>query len=214
MRSFLGLGLMLAAVLCGGTAGLADVPARLTKYEIAFGPWRPVMVNAVTQEGRASFEGQRSEVKVRMLTDTQVVVYPFVCWREPHSGILCFGMESRFYVCLADRVLGLPGEMWEGAACIEVFQRKTALEDVVKTRDQLQEMEVFAASSFLDYKECLDLRTAVGAKFVHPTNSSEMMKVKIDDVTLMGERMTLHLTNAVGDKAQAVFSARTLEVVR
>ncbi|MHB1082757.1 MAG: hypothetical protein ACYC67_25410 [Prosthecobacter sp.] len=214
MKRSWGFGLAVFAGLFLGALVLAEQPVPRKKYDIEFSPWTPVNVNAVTKEGRTSIAGQRAEVKVRMLPGEEVITYPFVCWREAQSGILCFGRESRFYVCLEDRVIGIPQESIERSVCLEIYERKVALEDFTKVRDELQAMEVFSARSFLDYKECLDLNAAVGAKFVHPTNTSEIKKVTIDEVTLAGEEMTLHLINYVGNKEQATFSARTLKPVR
>lgn len=214
MKKSWGFGLVVFAGLFLGSAACADSPVPGKALDIRFGEWKPVKVVGITQEGRASFEGQRSEVRARLVADGEPRGSLFVCWREARSGILCFGLESRFYVCLENRVIGLPKEFMGSTTCIEVYERKVALEDFTKTRDELQAMEVFSGSSFLDYKECLNLREAVGLDFLDPKHTSEIKNVTIDEVTLAGEEMTLHLINHVGNKAQVTFSARTLKPVR
>lgn len=214
MKRSWGFGLAVFAGLFLGALVLADLPAPGKALDIRFGEWKPVKVLGITQEGRVSFDGQRSEVRARLVADGEPRGSLFVCWREARSGILCFGEASHFYVCLEDRVIGLPKVFMGSTTCIEVYERKVALEDFTKTRDELQAMEVFSGSSFLDYKECLTLREAVGLDFFDPSHAGEIKNVSIEEVTLAGEEMTLHLTNHVKTKAQVTFSARTLKPVK
>ena len=174
----------------------------------------PVNVAVITEEGQASFEGQRSDMMVRRQSGTKHLVFRFMCWREARSGILCFGRESRFYVCLKDRVIGLPQDFQGRSTFIEVYERKVALEDVTKTRDELLSFEKLGASFLVDFQQSLKVEEALGSDFLHPTTTSEIKKTTIDEVTLAGEEMTLHLINHVKNKAQVTFSARTLKPVR
>lgn len=214
MKRFRGFGLVVFAVLFLGTLASADQPAPQKKYDIEFGEWKPVKVAGITREGAAVFEGQGSDMMVRRPSGRKHLVFRFVCWREARSGILCFGRESRFYVCLEDRVIGLPQDFQGRSTTIEVYERKVALEDVTKTRDELLSHEKLGASFLFDFKEALNMEEALGSDFLHATSPNEISTTTIDHVTLAGEEMTLHLINAVKDKAQVTFSARTLKPVR
>lgn len=216
MKNFWGNWLMVLAVLFFllGARGFAETPAPQKKYDIEFGEWKPVKVAGITQAGSTVFEGQGSDMTVTQPSGRKHLAFRFVCWREARSGILCFGRESRFYVCLEDRVIGLPQDFQGRSTTIEVYERKVALEDVTKTRDELLSHEKLGASFLFDFKEALNMGDALGSDFLHPTNTSEIATTTIDHVTLAGDEMTLHLTNHVKDKAQVTFSTRTLKPVR
>ncbi len=214
MKRFWGMRVVVFAVLFFGGLAYSDTPPPPKKMDIVFGEWMPVKVAAITKEGLASFEGQRSDMMVRRTPGKKALVYRFVCWREARSGILCFGRESRFYVCLEDRVIGLPQEFQGKSIFIEVYKRKVAQEDFTKTRDELLSFEELGASFLLDFPAALHVEEALGSDFLHPTSTSETPKMTIDHVTLAGEEMTLHLINHVKGKAQVTFSTRTLKPVK
>lgn len=145
---------------------------------------------------------------------------PFVCWRSEKSGILYFGHESRFYVCLDDKVIGIPSEFGGSGVPVEVCTTKVAQEDIAMKRDQYQSSAQDEDGVLLYVKKQLRLDKFPGLKAWFPNLSSQVTTTTIvDKVTLVGEEMTLYLTNLikikgapVKRKAEVTFSVSTLQI--
>jgi hypothetical protein len=216
-----GIWLAIWAVLFFCTHARSEKPALPRRYDIQFSRWMPVNIDTITQEGQVAAAGQRSVAHVRE-PKKEIIHFdlPFVCWRSEKSGILYLGQEMRFYVSQDDKVIGLPHYFMGGAIPVEICRSKAAQEDIAKMRDSYQSSAQESDSAILIVKTQLRLDKFPGLNFWFPNLSSQVTTTTIvDKVTLVGEEMTLYLTNLVKikgapvkRKAEVTFSVSTLQI--
>jgi hypothetical protein len=212
------LAILAGLIFC--TPAHSEKPAQPRRYDIQFSPWMPVNIDVITQEGQEAAAGQRSVAHLKHLTNESIHLdLPVVCWHSEKSGVLYLGKEMRFYVSLDDKVLGIPAAFMGSGIPVVICKSKAAQEDIAKLRDQYQSSVQDSGIDIRFVKTQIRLDQFLGLNAWYPNLTENVTTTTIDKVSLVGDVMTLHLTNLVkrqGElvkrKAEVICSAGTLQV--